>query len=158
MRVWVLLNWLSERCMCPMDFFCLREVCMRPTESVTWDLNLFQFVVWETSHPICCLRDVWETSEMLVWDVCVSHSKLGVWKILYGLTNLLSGKWHHDLHASFTRGQSWPSGRVTWGKTPIAFFSHVTQQTYFVITSDIFVTSECLISVRGATLSCQDVY
>ena len=34
----------------------------------------------------------------------------------------------------------------------------LTQWTYFLITSDIFVTSECLISVLGDTLSCQDVY
>ena len=40
------------------------------------------------------------------------------------------------------------SNRVTWGKTPISeFFSNMTEQTYFLITLDIFVPSECLISV-----------
>ena len=34
-----------------------------------------------------------------------------------------------------------------WDKTLIAFFSNMTQQTYFLLTSDILVTFECLISV-----------
>ena len=42
------------------------------------------------------------------------------------------------------------------GKTPISFFSNMTQQTYVLMTSDNFVASECLISVLKAKISRQD--
>ena len=51
-----------------------------------------------------------------------------------------------------------------WGKTPIGVkrhlvsFSNMTLQKYFWITSDIFVTSEYVISVLKYTASYQDTY
>ena len=44
------------------------------------------------------------------------------------------------------------------GKTPTSFFSNMTLQKYFWITSDIFVNSEYVICVLKCTVSYQDTY
>ena len=44
------------------------------------------------------------------------------------------------------------------GKMPTSFFSNMTLQKYFWITSDIIVTSEYLISVLKDAVSYQDTY
>ena len=44
------------------------------------------------------------------------------------------------------------------GKTTTSFFSNMTLQKYFWITSDIFPTPEYLISVLKGTVSCQNTY